>query len=697
VAVASACALSPPGAELYPELAEYTGREVVEVRITGGAPFSEDELEELIRTEATKCRLLGLPFCIPFTHIGRQERRLDLGVAGQDVVRLATFFRRSGFFGTVVDPEVAPVNGGVAVEFRIDRGDEVILDSLSVDGVAGILDTTELRRDLPLRAGERFSLFEFESSADVVLRRLLALGHAHAEVLRSYTVDTIRDRATARILAVPGPTVVVDSIIVVGAEHLGRETVLRALTFRPGSLLRGTELAASQRNLYGLEIVDFATVEIAADSLQVTPGDSTRSTVLVRVTEGPVHVVEAGIGFGTVDCFRTDAQWVSRSFMGGARRLALTGALEKIGLGGPGVRGSARGICRAFEGDTFADALDYRLLAELSQPYFLGTRNRLNLAAFWERESEPNIFQRRTVGARLGITRTTRARDVLSVGLESARNQVLVDEVRYCLAFEVCAPADIAQLAQPHWRSSVGGSWTRDRTDALLDPTTGMRARVGAEWATPLLASEVEFLRSSAEGSVYRTVRPLWVAAANLRVGTFLGAAELRGTDAFIPPEERFYAGGANSVRGFARNELGPGLYVGDHPVLDSADIRFVPVGGLSVVTGTVELRLPSPIWRDALRAAVFVDAGAVSENRLGGMSMGDFRVTPGVGLRLGTPVGPARLDIAYNPYGPPEGPLYLPAGDTGDFVRVLPSFAPERPRGFLDRLRLHLAVGQAF
>ena len=72
------------------------------------------------------------------------------------------------------------------------------------------------------------------------------------------------------------------------------------LTFREGDLLRATELVASQRNLYGLEIVQFAAVTIAPDSLQVDPSDRSRTTVLVQVVEGPVHVVEAAVGYGTV-------------------------------------------------------------------------------------------------------------------------------------------------------------------------------------------------------------------------------------------------------------------------------------------------------------------------------------------------------------------------------------------------------------
>jgi outer membrane protein assembly factor BamA len=70
-----------------------------------------------------------------------------------------------------------------------------------------------------------------------------------------------------------------------------------------------------------------------------------------------------------------------------------------------------------------------------------------------------------------------------------------------------------------------------------------------------------------------------------------------------------------------------------------------------------------------------------------------DWRVTPGVGLRIASFLGPIRLDLGYNPHPPRAGPLYELVGS--ELVPVNPSF---RPRiNTLDRFRLHLSIGQAF
>jgi outer membrane protein assembly factor BamA len=126
-------------------------------------------------------------------------------------------------------------------------------------------------------------------------------------------------------------------------------------------------------------------------------------------------------------------------------------------------------------------------------------------------------------------------------------------------------------------------------------------------------------------------------------------------------------------------------------PCDDCAD--FVPTGGTSVAVINAELRFPSPFLRRQLRLAAFVDAGSVSNGNL--WDARDWRITPGVGLRIITPVGPARVDMAYNPYGPITGTLYVLAQD-GEIVRARDDFK-EPDQGFWGKLQFHVAIGQAF
>lgn len=701
VVCSCACGVRSSGAEIYPQFAELEGLEVEDVEFANTEPFGADSLASLVRTQPTRCNLIGLPFCIPFTDLGRRVHRLNLSTLAEDATRLALFYRTEGYFGTAVNPQVDSVDAGVAVTFEVQRGDAVVLDSLGLEGVDGVLDADSLRAELPSQPGGIFDLVRFAESADMVLRALQEAGRPHALVLRNFSADTIRDRAEATLLAVPGPRVVVDSVVVTGADHLGRRAAVRQLAVEAGDLLRVTDLIESQRNLYSLDLVQFANVSLAPDSLQATPGDSTLATVLVQVVEAPVHQVDAGIGFGTVECFRADGEWVSRSFISGARRLAIGASASKLGIGA-GLGGS---LCSAFEADTLAGNVDYRVTTELTQPYFLSPRNAVTLGLFAERVSEPRVFQRVAQGGGLALHHRLGVRSALTLGFDVERGTTLASPVLFCAAFLVCLPEDIARLTEPRFRNSLTLSAWRDRTDNPLNPASGHTLRSGVEWAPPWLLSDVTFVRWTAEAAAYRRLGAGFVGAASLRLGNFFQSAQVSAEEGFLPPEERFYAGGATTVRGLVRNRLGPGIYVA--PVAerdtvtgdvlpDTAAASFVPTGGTSRIVMNGELRFPSP-WRpDLLRLAAFVDAGLIGTGHLWDSGLDQLVVTPGMGVRLTTPVGPIRIDVALGPARSASGPLYVSDDETGRLVRVRDVFrAPAE--SFLQRLQLHLAVGQAF
>ncbi|NNG17400.1 MAG: BamA/TamA family outer membrane protein [Gemmatimonadales bacterium] len=171
----------------------------------------------------------------------------------------------------------------------------------------------------------------------------------------------------------------------------------------------------------------------------------------------------------------------------------------------------------------------------------------------------------------------------------------------------------------------------------------------------------------------------------------------------FVPPEQRFYAGGPNDVRGYDRNELGPVVYVipsanvtrdtlGNVVALDSSEVRFSATGGNTLIVGNLEFRVPSPIFRRRLRFAAFLDAGGLWQRGETDVAPAVIRLTPGVGIRVATPLGPARLDVAYNPYDLPSGQLFE-SRPNGELLRLPDPFTRDRGR----RFTVHFSVGQPF
>jgi outer membrane protein assembly factor BamA len=342
----------------------------------------------------------------------------------------------------------------------------------------------------------------------------------------------------------------------------------------------------------------------------------------------------------------------------------------------------------------------------VTQPYFLNPRNQLSVSGFAERRSEPGVFSREAVGGRLGVARRLRVNAGASVAIDVENGRTRASPALFCAAFLVCEPATIDSLSERRFRTELVSNYFMDQTDSPLDPTSGYLARAAMSYAPAWLGSQINFFRLTSDGSFYTEPRPRWVAAFSLRLGNFFRTATVEPTDRrFLPPEDRFYAGGASTVRGYTRNGLGPGVYVTDSDsiiVSASGDTsyarepQFVPTGGTAVGIVNAELRLPSQFLTDILRLALVVDACAVGTGSVWDLGPDDWRITPGAGFRLQTPVGPVRLDIGYNPYLRPQGPVLLTDLETGGLRRIDDAYRP--PTGNLfSRLRVHLGVGHAF
>ena len=157
-------------------------------------------------------------------------------------------------------------------------------------------------------------------------------------------------------------------------------------------------------------------------------------------------------------------------------------------------------------------------------------------------------------------------------------------------------------------------------------------------------------------------------------------------------------------MRGFERNELGPVVYVvrdavhvGQQPAGRSIPTRCGsrPTGGNTLAVGNVELRVPSPVFSSRLRLAAFVDAGtllAAAGGELAAAHPGDARASASGSRRRS---GPARLDVAYNPYKLQPGALFQVDADGHAHPGAGPGLLRARPAAA--RFTFHFAVGQPF
>ena len=621
----------------------------------------------------------------------------------RDVIRLLLLYRQSGYMNAVIDTLVRREGRDVYLKFRIYEGDPVRLARLDILAVDSILDVRRLKRDLPLQEGDPFNRALFQASADTVVSRLKNLGYPYADILRNYDVDVAALRAVATLEALPGPRMRVGQVLITGAEKVDTGTLRRMLSVRAGDWFRQDQLYLTQRDLYGLGM--FRSVNVVLADTTPPPGDST-VRVVVRVSEAPRHRIRAGAGYGSLDCFRVQSGWTAYDFLGGARSLDLTGQLSKLGVGIPADAGFKQNVCHPLQDDPTSDTANYNATLTLRQPAFLSPRHTASFAVFAERRSEFKAYTRQDVGANLAVTFNARRDVPVTVGYGYSVGRTTADPVVYCTRFLLCNESDQAFLANRRPFGAITISGVRARVNSVLDPSAGSVTQVTLVHASRYVLSDTlyEFNRGELEVSKYYPVSRRTVLAWRIRGGTILPQrlSLLGQSTRFVPPDQRFYAGGPNSVRGYSRNGLGPLVYWTDSLVVSGTDttyrnIRASPTGGNTVFTANLELRVPSPIFPDRVRLGLFVDVGQVWERGDTLTTVSGLRVTPGLGLRFITPLGPVRLDAAYNGYPQEPGPLYYLNDTDKSLTATGKTINPGLPRGFRRRVVLQFAVGQAF
>jgi outer membrane protein assembly factor BamA len=702
--------------------------EVLSVDIAGTQRLPAALVRSIIATQPTGCISAALqPLCWLGASLDRHY--LDARTLTADLLRVRLFYHQRGFREARVELDTTRSGGGIHILFRIAEGEPVVVGSVQIEGAAEI--GGGLTRNLPMRAGRPLSMIAFEATRDTLIARLANRGYAAADVLANYEIPASDSRrAEVEYQLMPGPLTRFGEITITGANRVSPTVVERMLTFREGDLYSRQTLLRSQRNLFSLAVFRHAEI--------ITTEPTRSDTVLpvrVQVNEGDLHRVRLGVGLSTADFLNAEGRWVSRNFLGGARRLEVRGRVSNI------VAEPLRPL-PGFEGCSgiYCDPAG-SIAVDFSQPWFFDPQNTFGAGLFLERFTLPGVYVRTSRGGYLSFSRTFGRGGVASIGYRPELTQLESDgDLIFCVNFTVCEEREIDVLRSEHWLAPLAVSVGIDRSNSLFSPTGGYILRLDGEYAARETGSEFDYVRLLGEASVYHDPFRGVVIATRLRPG-WARAVGAPGSGLGLHPQKRFFGGGPNSVRGFAQYRLGPKLLtIDDGRVLaDTAGFRpgctpqeinagvcdisqladrapgefeVRPVGGAVLLEGNMEARFP--IFSERVRGAAFLDVGqvwrSVDEVDLRGLAW-----TPGFGIRYLSPIGPIRIDVGYNPAGAErlavvttevchrtaddgcediEAGVTYPIDELGNRrkLRTLPSvmWQPER-------FQVHFSIGQAF
>jgi outer membrane protein insertion porin family/translocation and assembly module TamA len=550
-----------------------------------------------------------------------------------DLKRLQAFYSDRGYPDARVaafDVKLNDQQDRVDLTVTIDEGAPVRVASVTFSGFDVIPSARldELKNGAPLKVGQPRDRQLVASTYEKAVNELKNYGYPYAKVSTGEDDGSDGKQAAMTFTAEPGTLAHFGPVQVAGNKSVGEHIIERELTFKPGELFQRDLVQDSQRRLYGLELFQFANIEPLNSDEQLAD-----VPMRVTVAENKHQRVNFGVGYGTDEKERVDAEYRQLNFLGGARTAGIH------------VRWSS---------------LDRGVRADFTQPYFFAPHFSLGAEGQQWYTYTP-AYSSTVSGGRLNVTHRSSPQTSWTVSFGNEHDSSTISDivlndpsVRNAL---IALGLDPRTNSQAGTLSVVGVDMQHSTAGNALDAHHGYQIAVHAEDASSILGGTFGYISVSADGRQYLPAGDNLVFASRVQMGNIRPDD---GDEAKIPFSKRYFLGGASSVRGWGLYELSP-LSGG------------LPIGGDSMFAFSEELRAQ---LHGKVGGVLFLDAGDVWAKSWT-IDVTDLRYAIGTGLRYQTPVGPIRLDFGYQ-LNPIPGLL----------VNGVPQTR---------RWRVHFSIGQAY
>jgi translocation and assembly module TamA len=480
----------------------------------------------------------------------------------------------------------------------------------------------ELRGTLGLTAGEPAVASTVLAGGARLLNALQERGYAFAKV----DPPVADEAADAPVLdlhfhVVVGPKVNIGEIHIEGLRRV-HESLLRArLMLHTGDPYSPSAIERARHDLLGLGVFNQVSLDIgtAVDNSGGVP-------ITFKIRERLRHGVSVSAAYSSDLGGSGGVTWTDRNVFGNAEQLSL--AARVINLGGSSTTG-----------------VGYDTSAKYLMPDF-GRRDQSLQFAVGALKQSLQAYEQ--TARSTGVTLTRKISSVWSVSIGGTTTDERIIQENTIIPGTTVIPGSVAIPGTNAVLADVTRNYTLFATpmnvsfdttnlaSPLEDPRRGMRASLSV---TPTLAlghPNAKFIISQVNVAGYfdlENLLPIGPGRTVLAARALAGLAEGAG-EFSLPPDQRFYAGGSGTIRGYRYQAVGPALPDG------------TPIGGTAIRAGSLELRQR---FGANFGAAVFVDAGEVTANlnAVPDAVPDTYRVGVGAGLRYYTPIGPIRFDVA--------------------------------------------------
>jgi len=540
----------------------------------------------------------------------QQQRIIFLESEIKDAVnRIREYYRGKGFIDVVVKNPVLDFNEdktGVKITIEIEEGLQYFINKVVLSGDV----LSELESELN-RVKSEFAGKSYYVRRKLLLRSSLEevydnIGFADAGFdIQMQKLDE-PGKVSLEADITKGEIVRIGDILISGNNSTRESFIRQRLQFNPGDMYTNAMQRKSFRKLFDSGLFSRINIELTP------PEQGEERNLKVHVEELPSREYYVEPGWGSYERLRLRAGVIERNLFGTGRNWRIDGLVST-------------------KGETFT--ISY------TDPWFLHTDISMNVPLFYERREEPP-YTSEEKGISVMFTKRLSRNLMVSTGYLYQATEL----------FDLTEDAILPTGEEDYNKGSVGVQATWDTRDDIFYPAKGLRLFSGFDISLPAFGSDLDFGRITLGCRYFIELPQEYIIGLRATTGLII---PFRDQDS-IPISERFFNGGDTTVRSYKHSELGP------------KDSNNEPLGGLGYNVFTVELR--KRFYKN-FAATFYVDAGNVSPNRSlleSGFEPHDsrsdllddtlndffseFKFGIGVGLQYLLPVGPIRVDVAYNP-----------------------------------------------
>ncbi len=574
------------------------GRLIIEkITVEGNAYFADGKIKDQMTLKENRWYNLF------------KKRRFSPKKAEIDKAAIDSLYHVNGFLGAecVVEAE-EKTESSCQVKVRVSEGVQTRLGNVVAKGGLTTFWEKTSKEIKPLRTGNPFNWSKLYDAAFNIKTHYANKGYPYAEVKLVISEGHDPYSSDVAFEVNPDKKVYFGKVTYEGLRSTHQNVASRELTIKEGEVYSREKITDSQQRVYSTGLFNY--ISLKAKDVEQKPA---KPDFALKVIEKRPNYVGAKMELAQNQPLTANKQeYLTVDLTGEWGNRNLWGTSRKIGLS----------AYYGFKVVPEIERLSNRFTARFVEPWFFNTRTVFDFDLYYEPGLKSMLQEYRieSYGGNANFSRE--ADEHTKIWLTGSYEEVKI----YSIPSGKLETYKEEQGINVRRKLRLWGEY--DTRSNVFIPLDGSFTQLYTEYVGGFLGGDNNFFKTGLSWSRYNHLgrgSAVHVLATRIEFGYATGLT--KGEE--IPTFDRFYMGGASTMRGYKENSMGPTDEEGD------------PAGGLVMIVGNVEYRREL-FWKFGY--TLFLDVGNLWE-RVKQVKLGGFKTTTGLGIQFFTPVGPLRID----------------------------------------------------